>query len=296
MRLLICRKGKMEKYLNTAIKELIAKFPEVGKILEDYNIGCVPCALGSCLLRDIVAIHNLSKEQELELMYGIEKAIYPQRDIKKPLFKQAATQETSKEIKYSPPMQRLVDEHILIKKWIGLIPEVIENVDIGSAAGRQLILDGLDFIRFFADKFHHAKEEEILFEYTDKNLDIIKTMLSDHEAARAHVRAVLEAIERRDKNAIIEHLGAYSELLTEHIKKEDEILYPWIDRGLAITQVGELFAKFNEAEERLDKEVIEKCKKFIREVKQRIRKLKIKQNTSDKNRALNNRKSKIDRN
>ena len=263
----------MEKYLNTPIKELITKFPAVGKILEDYNIGCVPCALGSCLLKDIVAIHNLAQGQELELMYRIEKAIFPERDIKKPVFKKATTKETLKEIKYSPPIKRLVDEHTLIKKWIELIPEVMENLDVESNLGKRLILDGLDFIRFYADKFHHAKEEEILFEYTDKNLDIIKTMLADHEAARGHVRAALEAIKEKNRKAIIEHLNAYKELLTEHIKKEDEILYPWIERGLSTTQVGELFTKFNEAEEKLDKEVIGKCKRFVQELEQRIQKI-----------------------
>ena len=263
----------MEKYLNTPIKEIITKFPEVGKILEDYNIGCVPCTLGSCLLKDIVAIHNLPGDKEVELMYRIEKAIYPERDIKKPVLKKIAKKESPQEIKYSPPLKRLVDEHSLIKKWIGFIPQVIENIDVESNLSRQVILDGLDFIRFYADKFHHAKEEEILFEYTDKNLDIIKTMLSDHETARGHVRAISEAIERKDRDAIIEHLSAYKDLLTEHIKKEDEILYPWIDRGLSTTQVGELFVKFNEAEEKMDKGVIEKCQKFAQEVEQRIENL-----------------------
>jgi hypothetical protein len=67
----------MEKYLNSPIKEIITKFPHVGKILEEYNIGCVPCTLGSCLLKDVVEIHNLAEEQKIELMYRIEKEIYP---------------------------------------------------------------------------------------------------------------------------------------------------------------------------------------------------------------------------
>lgn len=263
----------MERYLNTPIKDVITRVPEVGKILEEYNIGCVPCTLGSCLLKDVVAIHNLTQEQEPELMYRIEKTIYPGRDIKKPVFK-ASKKEPSKEIKYSPPLKRLVDEHTIIKKWIGLIPQVIKNIDIESESGSQLISDGLDFIRSYADKFHHAKEEDILFEHTDKNLDIIKTILADHETARGYVKAVSAALEIRDKEAITDHLSAYKGLLTEHIKKEDEILYPWIDRGLSITQVGELFAKFNKAEEKMDKGLIEKCQKFIAEAEQRIKNLK----------------------
>lgn len=265
----------MEKYLNTPIKEVITSFPKIGTILEEYHIGCVPCNVGSCLLKDVVAIHNLPGEQEAELMYRIEKEIYPQRDIKKLVVK-GTSKKAVKEIRYSPPIKRLVDEHILIKKWLGLIPEVIANLDLESESDRQLVLDGLDFIRFYADKFHHAKEEDILFDYTDKNLDIIKVILQDHETARAHVKAVLAAIKTKEKQSVIEHLNGYKDLLTEHIKKEDEILYPWIDRGLSTSQVGELFAKFNEAEEKLDKGVVENCKQFVGEVEQRIKALQIK--------------------
>lgn len=158
----------MEKYLNSPIKEIITEFTGVGKILEEYNIGCVPCTLGSCLLKDVVEIHNLAEEQKIELMYRIEKEIYPHRDIKKPTLVSTSKKARPKEIKYSPPMKRLVDEHVLIKKWISLIPEVIENFDINSKSDRQLVLDGIDFIRFYADKFNHAKEEDRLFEYVDK--------------------------------------------------------------------------------------------------------------------------------
>lgn len=42
----------MEKHLNSSIKEVITAFPEVGKIPEEYNVGCVPCSVGSCLLMD----------------------------------------------------------------------------------------------------------------------------------------------------------------------------------------------------------------------------------------------------
>ncbi len=48
---------------------------------------------------------------------------------------------------------------------------------------------------------------------------------------------------------IAENLMAYKELLTEHIRKEDEILYPWMDNQLSTRQVGELFTKFAEADQ-----------------------------------------------
>lgn len=263
----------METYLNTTIKEVITKFPKVGEILEEYKIGCVPCSLGSCLLKDIIEIHNLSEEDEQVVMARIVKEIYPDRGVKVPKMERKTGVRT-KELKYSPPMKKLVDEHVLIKRWIALIPQVLENLDVESTEGKQLILDGVDFIRSYADKFHHAKEEDILFKYFDENSDILKTMLEDHTKARGHVKAIVEAVEKKDKKKIVEHLNAYRELLTEHIKKEDEILYPWVDRGLSVKQVGELFSKFDEVDEISGNGVTERCRKFVIKTEEKIWKKK----------------------
>ncbi|HAZ09906.1 MAG: hypothetical protein A2047_02630 [Omnitrophica bacterium GWA2_41_15] len=259
----------MEEYLNKGIKDVISRFPKVADILNEYNIGCVPCSVGSCLLKDIVQIHNLSSEDEEALMTKIAKVIYPDRGIKMPKI-QRKTQPKSREIKYSPPIKKLVDEHALIKKWLVLIPAVINDLNIETEDGRKLIYDGVYFIRSYADKFHHAKEEDILFKYFDENLDIIKSMHEDHETGRGHVKAIIEALERKDKKALIEHLNGYKELLMGHIKKEDDILYPWMDRGLSLQQVGELFSKFNEAEEKIGKEVVERCERFVKGAEEKL--------------------------
>lgn len=240
----------MEKYLNKGIKEVIDQYPEIEEILSAYDIGCGPCAVGTCLLKDIVEIHNLPEEKEREMMARISSVIYPDREVEIPQIKKTTAVE-SKEIEYSPPMKKLVDEHVLIKRWVALIPEVVKNLDVESEEGRQLILDGLDFIKSYADKYHHAKEEDILFKYFDENLDILKVIHEDHTQGRSHVKAIFEALDRRDKAVIADHLNAYGELLKEHITKENEIMYPWMDRHLSVTQVGELFSKFNETDEQI---------------------------------------------
>jgi hemerythrin-like domain-containing protein len=261
----------MEKYLNTGIKQVISQFSKVADILNEYNIGCVPCTVGTCLLKDVVAIHNLPGEQEYQMMYRIEKAIYPDRDVKMPVFKKSTAPQTPREIRYSPPLRKLVDEHTLIKKWLGLIPAVIEMIDIKSGSDRQIILEGVDFIRSYADKFHHAKEEEILFKYFDESLEIIKTMYEDHKTARNHVKTIIEALERQDQAMVFEHLNGYKDLLTQHIKKEDEILYPWFDRNLSTRQVGELFSRFNEADARIGEGVVETFTKFLTKLENSVK-------------------------
>ena len=259
----------METYLKSPIKEVISKFPKIGEILEEYEIGCVPCSVGTCLLKDIIEVHNLSVEEEREVMARISKVIYPDRVIPMPKVERKAKART-KEIKYSPPMKKLVDEHVLIKRWIALIPQVLEHLDVESPQDLKIISEGADFIRSYADKFHHAKEEDILFKYFDENLDVLKTMLEDHTKGRGHVKALIEAVEKKDKKGIVEHLNAYRELLTEHIKKEDEILYPWMDRNLSVKEVGELFSKFNDVDEISGNGVTERCRAFVIKVEERV--------------------------
>ena len=258
----------LEDYLNTGIKAVISQFPDVAAILEEYDIGCAPCSVGSCLLKDIVKIHHLSDEDEQALMARIAGVIDPSRPVKAPAIPRSRPA-PPQAIAYSPPLRKLVDEHVLIKRLLALIPRVVENLDVESEEGRRLILRTVDFIRSYADKYHHAKEEDILFRYFDENLDILKAMREEHEKARSHVRAVLDALEKGDREEIVEHLNAYRELLSEHIRKEDEILYRWMDRNLSHTQVGGLFSQFTEAEEKIDQGVIEGCKTFIVELEEK---------------------------
>jgi hemerythrin-like domain-containing protein len=259
----------LEEYLNKGIKDVISEFPAVADILEQYNIGCAPCTEGSCLLKDIVDVHNLSPEDEKALMAQIAEVVDSGRPVEVPAARKIPRAK-SKDREYSPPLKKLVDEHVLIKELVGWIPGIVENLDLESEEGKRLVLRTADFIRFYADKYHHAKEEQILFKCFDENSEILKTMCEEHEKARGHVRAVLEAVEKKDKDAVAEHLEAYRELLTEHIRKEDEILYPWMDRNLSVTQVGQLFCEFAEVDEKMDQDVIDGCRKFVVELEKEM--------------------------
>ena len=237
----------VEVYLNRNIKEIITEFPKIEEILDEYSIGCGTCGEGLCLLKDILEIHYLEEDLENELMARISQTIYPDKNVEFP--KKKRKLKGQNEIKYSPPMKKMVDEHVLIKRWLALIPKVVEDIDLETEEGMEVINKGISFISDYADKYHHAKEEDETFKYFNENLDIIKVIRNDHVKVRDHVKAMLRAIEDKDKDALAEHLRAYSEILPEHIKKEDEILYPWMDRNLSINQVGQLLSRFNEIDE-----------------------------------------------
>jgi len=46
------------------ILSVIEGHPEIGRILDEYEIGCIKCNVGTCLLKDVVAVHFLGDEVE----------------------------------------------------------------------------------------------------------------------------------------------------------------------------------------------------------------------------------------
>ncbi|MFW9896572.1 MAG: hemerythrin domain-containing protein, partial [Candidatus Thorarchaeota archaeon] len=141
------------------------------------------------------------------------------------------------EIKYSPPMQKLIDEHDLMLRWLALIPKIIEYSNDDFEVDRQFLLNSFNFIHSFIDILHLTKEEDEIFQYFEEDLDILKIMHEDHEKIRFYTNIFQIAMEEKDKKAIAECLYGYKTLLNDHIKNENEIIYPWIDRNLSNSQL-----------------------------------------------------------
>lgn len=153
----------------------------------------------------------------------------------------------------------LVDEHRLILRMIALLERNAPRTAGGDYSDWRFYLDGVDFIRNYADRFHHAKEEAVLFEALVANgmpreNSPVAAMLLEHEQGRGYVRAMEEAAaEARDgqsgREAIIaENALAYAILLREHIAKEDDILYPLAERVIPDMLRDDILAGYSAAE------------------------------------------------
>ncbi len=240
----------MEKYAKQGIKDIIEAFPGVGKILEEYGIGCSPCTVGICQLKDILEIHTLAKEAEEELMRRIEAEVYSERNIAvQP--RTTLNPASSGKIAYSFPLQILVDEHKLIKRWLALIPAIVKDLDLTSATECRVIETGIDLIRSYADRLHHGKEEDILFTYFDDTADIFRVIYEDHRPARAVVQKMLVALDEKNSKALASRLLEYAVLLAEHIHKEEEVLFPWLDGRLTEEEKSELTTRFDKSDKNL---------------------------------------------
>lgn len=137
----------------------------------------------------------------------------------------------------------MVQEHKLILRMISLVEKNSALVEEGKFTDWQFFLDAVDFIRNYADRFHHAKEEDTLFVALVANgmpeeNSPVAAMNMAHDVGRAFARSMEEgatkalAGEPGQEAAITENARGYAALLREHIHTEDNILYPLAERIL----------------------------------------------------------------
>lgn len=253
----------MDKYLNMGIKELISIYPNVGTLLEKYGVGCVTCSVGTCLLKDVLSIHNFERSEQEKIMKKIFEIIEDPSSV--------SVEEDDvlpdivhKEISYSEPIQILVNEHKNIKLLLSLIPLIINSIRSQHVIDIPLVERVVYFIKNYADKFHHAKEEDILFKYADETQEIIKVMHEDHNIGRGYVLMIVEGCATDSPEKVMEGLTNYAELLFNHIRREDEILYPWFDKLLNPEQKEEMMALFLETEEKLGNNITIEFENFLK--------------------------------
>jgi hemerythrin-like domain-containing protein len=230
----------MRQHLETHIKPMLAEHPALGAVLDAAGIGCTGCSLGTCRVKDILEIHNLDPDASHALLTRMGAIIHAGRPFEVPVLERKAAPAKST---LCPPIARMVEEHTHILKVIGLIPELTLALERNPAPALELLGECLGFIRTYADRYHHAKEEDILFRFFDPESEIIGVMFQDHCDGRQHMAAMAAAIGLGDAAAAAAGLRAYGELLRGHIHREDHILYPWMDRTLTMRQVGELFQR-----------------------------------------------------
>lgn len=132
--------------------------------------------------------------------------------------------------------ENLMKEHQLILKYIELMEQYVANQNTMVLLDK--IYNFIAFIHEFSDDFHHAKEEDILFRYLEvpnvlTHCNPIPQMFLEHNKARELVETMEKALLVNNLTDLVVAITQYSELLKQHIYKEDNILYPMAELGLS---------------------------------------------------------------
>ena len=151
----------------------------------------------------------------------------------------------------------LVDEHENILILADSLERECDKVGRGKKINEEFFKNAVDFIRNYADKFHHAKEEEILFKEFCKTAEKgclhcnpVEQMLYEHNIGREFVKGMENGLKEKNKDKIIENSKGYINLIREHIFKENNILYPMAEEALSNDIKKGMLKKFNDVGEK----------------------------------------------
>jgi hemerythrin-like domain-containing protein len=132
--------------------------------------------------------------------------------------------------------KNLENDHVYVLK----LTDVMKTIARSGDPDIEHIESIVDIIRNFADGLHHAKEENVFFPALAKKgfssqQGPVAVMLNEHVQGRTYVKGIadnLELYKKGDKAAldrIYQNMNGYSDLLINHIAKENNILFRMAD-------------------------------------------------------------------
>lgn len=155
---------------------------------------------------------------------------------------------------------QLKDEHKVIKSMLRILKTVSEKLSSGEQIDGSDIRKIIKFIKNFADRCHHGKEEDVLFMEMERSGipregGPVGVMLYEHDTGRSYVRGMSEAFSALEKGEtdyikdFCKNAKGYIELLNQHIEKEDNILYPMAEEVISNDRKVVLTHEFEKVEE-----------------------------------------------
>jgi hemerythrin-like domain-containing protein len=137
------------------------------------------------------------------------------------------------------PIGPLMWEHRLIEKMLGHMMRHIDRAEADKTIHPVVIDTAVDFIRMYADRTHHGKEEEILFrdlahkELTDELKNTMQELLDEHVWGRKTTTEIVAAKaaylsgKEEKLDEIIRLARELGNFYPKHIEKEDKhFFYP----------------------------------------------------------------------
>jgi len=157
------------------------------------------------------------------------------------------------------PTEMLEEEHHVIQKVVGTFAVLAEELEAGREVESETFREILEFMRTFADKCHHGKEETHLFPLLEKKGVPVRgcpmgVLLAEHQRGRALVTGLAAATETyakertSAKRPVLDNLRGLMDLYPNHIWKEDYLLFPMTNKILSAEEQNELRGKFEAVE------------------------------------------------
>ena len=129
-------------------------------------------------------------------------------------------------------------EHRLIERMIAIVGRTPDDIAARRSVDPAFVDTVVDFMRTYADRIHHGKEEQIMIPLletkpiSDTDRTIIREIIGEHALGRKITEEMFEANTRyrNGDQAALDIIAGKLDMLAEyyprHVEKEEKIFFP----------------------------------------------------------------------
>lgn len=153
------------------------------------------------------------------------------------------------------PAQILVYEHGPIMQCLNCIEKGLVKIESEEQLSKDFWEKSIDFLRNYADKYHHAKEEVYFLPLVDKKgtrkyQTYTKVVFAEHEHGRAYIAEAEEGVnayysgDKKSFAKIHSNFTDYIFMLRNHINKENRY-FLYCENEFLVKDIAELNKAFD---------------------------------------------------
>jgi hemerythrin-like domain-containing protein len=148
-----------------------------------------------------------------------------------------------------------------------------DQLDAGQSVNVEILQRTVEFMRIYVDQFHHGKEEQLLFPLlVRRGVPTrgcpIEALTHEHVIGRELVAGLSEALLGYQKygpvaeDTLMKSLRALADLYTNHIWKENYLLFPMTNKILGSDDLNALSREFEKLEREFTSAAHESLERF----------------------------------
>lgn len=168
-------------------------------------------------------------------------------------------------------IQILYDEHDHIVSIIDAAKQMSGLIGKDDARYEQSVRRMLDFFRNYADKYHHYKEEVILFPEMCRKNELLETgvileMLENHSDFREMLRNIETFLDKKEYALANRQLLIYCEALLDHIAVENDEVFQMAESLFSKTELENISFRFSDCDHELGEKKKAEFEQMVKEV------------------------------
>jgi hemerythrin-like domain-containing protein len=171
------------------------------------------------------------------------------------------------------PTDMLEVEHRVIAKIVLVASMMADQYDAGQPLDVEILQRVVEFMSIYVDRYHHGKEEQLLFPLLIRRGVPtrgcpIEALTHEHVTGRELVAGLSEALLGFQKygpvaeDTLVKSLRALVDLYTNHIWKENYLLFPMTNKILGLDDLNALSRDFERVDQDLGRDIYESQERF----------------------------------